>query len=290
MSQEGHAIQDLMITAMARLLVGSRVVAGATYCSQAAAIVARNLYDPAIMLLTNYGMVDVRDVFVTPTRLDFFARSAPGVVLEQPEMFDFVLGGRMAIWIAPAQVDQFGSANIAYIGSHDRPKPALVGPRGLPDDGTNLEAMTYYVAMHSPRTIVTQVDHISSPGYVEARLRGDIPFGKPTLLVTNLGVFEFGDGIESPRLQAQSLHPGVTAQAVIDATPFAVEIPPDVATTTPPTADDVAAIEAADPFDCRRLEFLGGAEAAAHMQSILTQEEEFWSGAGKDASRPEARG
>lgn len=276
MSQAEHAIDDVMVAAMARLLAGNPVVAGATYCSQAAAIVARTVYDPSIMLLTNYGLVDAREVFVTPTRPDFFARSSPGAVLDQPEMFEFVLGGRMAIWIAPAQVDQFGSANIAYIGSYQRPKVALVGPRGLPDDGTNLQAMTYYVANHSPRTLVTQVDHISSPGHVDARVSGDIPFGRPTWLVTNLGVFEFGDGDSAPRLRCQSLHPGVTADMVFEATPFDVAIPGGVPTTSPPSPEDLAAIKAADPFDCRKLEFLGGAEAAAHMQSVLAQEQEFW--------------
>lgn len=276
MSQAEHAIDDVMVAAMARLLAGSPVVAGATYCSQAAAIVARTVYDPSILLLTNYGLVDAREVFVTPTRPDFFARSCPGAVLDQPEMFEFVLGGRMAIWIAPAQVDEFGSANIAYIGSYEHPKVALVGARGLPDDGTNLPAMTYYLTNHSPRTVVMQVDHISSPGYVDARARGDIPFGRPTWLVTNLGVFEFGDGDSAPRLRCQSLHPGVTADMVVEATPFDVAIPQDVPTTSPPSPEDLAAIKAADPFDCRKLEFLGGAEAAAHMQSVLAQEQEFW--------------
>lgn len=277
MSEGEHAIEDVMVTAMARLLAGNSVVAGATYCSQTAAIVARAVYDPSIMLLTNYGLVDVREAFVTPTRPDFFARSGPGAILDQPEMFEFVLSGRMAIWIAPAQIDQYGSANIAYIGSYDHPKVALVGPRGLPDDGTNLQAMTYYVANHSPRTIVTQVDHISAPGYVKARVNGDIPFGRPTLLVTNLGVFEFGDGKNAPRLECHSVHPGVDAGMVVESTPFDVSIAGDVPTTVPPSPEELAAIKAADPFDCRKLEFLGGAEAAVHMQSVLAQEQEYWS-------------
>lgn len=271
-----QAVGELMIAAMARDLAGTPVVTGATYCSQVAAIVAQRVHDPDITLLTNYGLVDATELVVTPTTAEFVARPSASAVLGQPEMFDFVLGARMAIWISPAQVDELGSANIAYIGEFARPKVALVGPRGLPDDGTNLERMSYYVTRHSPRSVVPRVDHVSAPGFVPEREEAGLTDGRPGTLVSDLGVFDWVADGGGPRLRARSLHPGVTPAQVREATPFEVGIADDVARTEPPSAAERQAIHAADPYECRRLEFLAGAEAAEHLERVLAREAELW--------------
>lgn len=262
-----------MIAVMARELAGTPLVTGSTYCSQAAAAVAARVHDPRIMLMSGYGLIDPATVVVLPTLGEFFNRSGARAVLDQQAMFEFVLSGRFRIWIAPAQVDRVGSANISCIGPFERPKVALVGPRGLPDDGVNLPSMSYYVPRHSPRSVVEQVDHVCAPGFVEERRQGDVADGAPDLLVTNLGVFEFGeDGF-----RARSLHAGVSREQVEEQTPFRVAFDDSPRVTEPPSQAEIDAVEAADPLGCRRLEFASGGEVAALNEEILAEEQRLWS-------------
>ena len=68
-------------------------------------------------------------------------------------------------------------------------------------------------------------------------------------LLTNLAVMDFG-GPER-QLQVVSLHPGVTAEQVQEATGFALHIPADVPETAAPTEAQLALLARMDPHNLR---------------------------------------
>jgi glutaconate CoA-transferase subunit B len=167
-------------------------------------------------------------------------------------IFDNVWGGKRHAMVGPTQVDRFGQANISMIGGdYRRPKVQMLGVRGFPGNSMN-HANSFFVPNHSAKVFVDgEVDMVASAGYNPARLaRGwsldDIDI---RLIVTNLGVMDFGGPGRQVRLR--SLHPGVTAEQVQQATGFPVSVPADVATTAAPTAEQLALLQQLDPQGLR---------------------------------------
>jgi acyl CoA:acetate/3-ketoacid CoA transferase beta subunit len=108
------------------------------------------------------------------------------------------------------------------------------------------------VPKHSTRVLVEQVDVVSGVGPARAREAGAAAarFNDIHRIITNLAVFDVNGPDDTLRLL--SLHPGVTADEVRDATDFALEVPPDVATTREPTTEELVLInEVLDPKGLR---------------------------------------
>ena len=136
-------------------------------------------------------------------------------------IFDNVWGGKRHAMVGPTQIDRFGQANISMIGSdYARPKSMVLGVRGFPGNSIN-HANTFFVPNHSPKVFVAgEVDMVASAGYNAARLARGWTLDEIDirLLVTNLCVMDFGGPGHQVRLK--SLHPGVTADQVQQATGF----------------------------------------------------------------------
>ena len=168
-------------------------------------------------------------------------------------IFDNVWGGRRHAMVAPSQIDRYGQANISRVGTdYRRPKAQMLGVRGFPGNSIN-HANSFFVPNHGPKVFVDgEVDMVASAGYNAARLpRGwgfdDIDL---RLIVTNLCVMDFGG--PARQLRIRSLHPGVSAQQVQQATGFALHIPDDIAETPAPTEAQLALIERLDPHGLRK--------------------------------------
>ncbi|MBS0391806.1 MAG: ketoacid CoA transferase [Comamonadaceae bacterium] len=168
-------------------------------------------------------------------------------------IFDNVWGGKRHAMVGPTQVDRFGQANISMVGSdYARPKSMMLGVRGFPGNSIN-HANSFFVPNHSPKVFVAgEVDMVASVGYNPARLEkgwsldevADIRF-----IFTNLCVLDFGGPDHQARLV--SLHPGVTAAQVQEATGFPLHIPAQVPTTADPTPEQLALLAELDPHNLR---------------------------------------
>ena len=127
----------------------------------------------------------------------------------------------------------------------------MLGVRGFPGNSIS-HANSFFVPNHSTKVFVDgEVDMVASVGYNPARLaRGwsldDIDV---RMVFTNLAVMDFG-GPER-QLQVVSLHPGVTAEQVQEATGFALHIPADVQETAAPTEAQLALLARLDPHNLR---------------------------------------
>lgn len=97
----------------------------------------------------------------------------------------------------------------------------------------------YYIAMprHDPRTFVERVALVSALGDVDERRRLKLPGGGIRMVVSPLGVFELD---ARGNMAVRSLHEGVTADAVAEATGFELSIPDVVPVTEAPDDRELA--------------------------------------------------
>ena len=167
-------------------------------------------------------------------------------------IFDNVWGGKRHAMVGPTQIDRFGQANISMVGAdYRKPKAQMLGVRGFPGNSIN-HANSFFVPNHSPKVFVPgEVDMVASAGYNAARLpRGwgfdDIDL---RLIVSNLCVMDFGGPNRQVRIV--SLHPGVSAQQVQQATGFALHIPDAIPETAAPTDEQLALLDRLDPHKLR---------------------------------------
>ena len=167
-------------------------------------------------------------------------------------IFDNVWSGKRHAMVGPTQVDRFGQANISMIGTdYQKPKSMMLGVRGFPGNSIS-HANSFFVPNHSTKVFVAgEVDMVASVGYNPARLaRGwsldDIDVRQ---IFTNLAVFDFGGPDRQARLV--SLHPGVTAAQVQEATGFELHVPADVPETAAPTEAQLALLARLDPHNLR---------------------------------------
>ena len=265
-----YSIDELIITCMARELRGEVLVSSVTAFGALAAHLARSTHAPGLAVLSTpeSGM----DVAALPTLTlgQFLTDNQRAIPLTMEDIFDNIFSDRFRIWINPAQIDEQGSVNISAIGPWEKPKVALVGARGIPEDTSHLSQGLYYLTQHTTRSVVAKVDFVSGPGWTPERRKYLGANGAPTCLVSDLGVFgwEPDDG----RMVVRSLHHGVTPERLGEQTGFRIEVPRGVPTTEPPTDEEVRIIRAGDPLEVRKLEALAGPDAAEKFAAIYERE------------------
>ncbi|MFF3843855.1 CoA-transferase subunit beta [Streptomyces sp. NPDC002328] len=160
-----------------------------------------------------------------------------------------VTGGRRHVMMGASQIDRYGNQNISCIGDWARPSRQLLGVRGAPVNTLN-NPTSYWIPKHSRRVFVEKVDMVCGVGYDRA---GGARHHRLARVVTNLGVLDFETPDRSMRLV--SLHPGVTVDAVREATGFALTVPNEVPATREPTAEELRLIrEVVDPRGARARE------------------------------------
>lgn len=167
------------------------------------------------------------------------------------KVFDVVANGPRHVMMGATQVDRHGNQNISAIGDFARPKRQLLGSRGAPGNTVN-NRTSYWVPKHSPRVFVERVDVVSGVGPRLAKEAGPAAarFNDIHRIVTNLAVLDVGGPDDT--LRVLSLHPGVTADEVREATGFELDVPDDVATTREPTAEEQVVVrEVLDPKGLR---------------------------------------
>jgi len=156
-------------------------------------------------------------------------------------VFTVVAAGRRHAMMGAAQLDRYGNQNISCIGDWARPAAQLLGVRGAPGNTVN-HPVSYWVPRHSRRVFVEAVDMVCGVGYDRAARAGraGARFHELRVVVSNLAVLDFLTPARTMRLR--SVHPGVTVPDVVASTGFPLMIPDDVATTRPPTPQELALI------------------------------------------------
>jgi acyl CoA:acetate/3-ketoacid CoA transferase beta subunit len=167
-------------------------------------------------------------------------------------VFDVVAHGKRHVMMGATQVDRHGNQNISAIGDFARPKWQLLGSRGASGNTVN-NRTSYWVPKHSTRVFVEQVDVVSGVGPKRAKEAGPAAarYNDIHRIVTNLAVLDVGGPDDTVRLL--SVHPGVSADQVQEATGFELSLPEGgVPSTREPSNSELVIIrELLDPKKLR---------------------------------------
>ncbi len=140
-------------------------------------------------------------------------------------------------FLGGAQIDMYGNLNTTVIGQYWPPKVRLPGSGGANDVGSFCWKTIVIMRKHEPRSFVSKVDFLTTPGYLSgpgARERAGLPPGTgPYRVVTNLAMMDFEP--ESKRMRLIATHPGVTVEQVKAATGFELLVADKVTVNRPPT-------------------------------------------------------
>jgi acyl CoA:acetate/3-ketoacid CoA transferase beta subunit len=169
-------------------------------------------------------------------------------------MFSLLWHGRRHVMMGATQIDRYGSQNIAAIGDWQRPRSQLLGFRGAPGNTIN-HTTSYWVPRHNPKVFVESVDVVCGLGYDRAARLGPTTsrFHEVRRVVSDLAVldFEANDAEGVPVMRLRSVHPGVTAAEVQEATGFELVIPEDVPESRGPDDAECSELERLDPGGLR---------------------------------------
>jgi glutaconate CoA-transferase subunit B len=147
------------------------------------------------------------------------------------ELFDCAGQGRVDVFfLSGGQIDGSGNINLVSIGDYAHPTVRFPGSFGSSYLYYVVPKVILFRTEHSRRTLVAKVDFISAPGVSE---RNVYRTGGPIALVTNRCVFAFAGG----RFRLASIHPGHTAEEVMENTGFDFVMPHAVPETPPPTPE-----------------------------------------------------
>ncbi len=235
---------EIMTITAARALRNDDVCFVGIGLPSAACNLARLTHAPDITLIYESGTIRTRPGVLPLSIGDGELCETALTTVSVPEMFRYWLqGGRITVgFLGAAQIDRFANINTTVIGPYDRPRVRLPGGGGAPEIATACGEV-FIVMSQSRRTFVERLDFVTSLGHGEGgdhRRRLGVTTRGPTRLVTDLAVFE-PDG-ETREMVVTALHPGVTREAVRDATGWPVRFAPRVGETATPTAEELTVL------------------------------------------------
>ena len=236
--------EEVQTVVAARRLREARTVFIGVGRPSTAAILATIVHNPDLVLVYESGTIGAR-----PTRIPLsigdgdLAETALAVV-PVPEMFNYWIGpGRIDVaFLGAAQVDRFANLNSTVIGDYAKPRVRLPGAGGAPEIAAGCGEVVI-VAPHARHTLVERLDFITTVGHgdgPDARRRYGFRGAGPTAVITDLGVLE--PNPETKELTLISIHEGVTIDDVRAQTGWALRVAATVATTEPPTAEELGAL------------------------------------------------
>jgi glutaconate CoA-transferase, subunit B len=225
---EAATSAELQTIAAARLLRGARSVFIGVGRPSTAAILARELFNPDLVLVYESGTIGARPRRVPLSIGDGELAETAEAVVSVPEMFNYWIGpGRIEVaFLGAAQVDRFGNLNSTVIGDYDKPKTRLPGAGGAPEIALGCPEVIV-VAPHNTRTLVERLDFLTT-------------VAAPAAVITDLGVLE--PDPRTKELTLTRLHPGATVEAAREATGWDLAVAHDLGRTEPPTAAELTAL------------------------------------------------
>lgn len=202
------------------------------------------------------------DILFSDGEAFFLAGTAP--LTSQPDViegwipyrrvFDIIDWGGRHVVMGAAQIDRHGNQNLSAIGDLSRPRRQLLGSRGASGNTVN-NRTSYWIARHSARVFVEQVDVVTGVGPSRAEDAGPSAsrYHDVHRIVTNLAVLDVHGPGRTMRLV--SVHPGVTVVDVQTATGFDLDVTGDVPMTRVPSEHELELIRTViDPHQRRDIE------------------------------------
>lgn len=247
-------IPDLMISVMASEISDyDAVLHGVSSPLPVLAMsVARRTHAPNMAYLSGAEGVDPEVNRIFPSSFDPRQTRRSVAYFGLHEAFDYAQRGELQVmFLGAAQIDRHGNTNLSLIGTRERPKVQLPGGAATAFLMPITPKVVIWIARHSPRSVVPQVDFVTGQGYnnrTEEQRRNRLK------VVSNLGVMSFDN--DDRLMQLDSVHPGHTVEEVQQQTGFELRIPKGGVGETPfPTPEVRGIIDELDPERVRWSEF-----------------------------------
>jgi glutaconate CoA-transferase, subunit B len=230
MSSNVFTPEEMMTVAAARTFRDGATCFVGVGLPSVAACLARKLHAPNITLVYESGAIGSKPTRPPLSIADPELAETADFLVSVPEIFGYWLqGGRIDMgFLGAAQIDRFANLNSTVIGEYVSPKVRLPGAGGAPQIAENAREIVVIVRQN-PKAFVSRVDFVST-----ARSGG------PTTVVTDLGVMETDPA--TGELVLTSRHPGVSIEKIQEATGWPLMIAKDLTETSPPTAQELAAL------------------------------------------------
>ena len=204
----------------------------------AAALMARATHAPDSTLLTIAGGINPEPVeFSAATSGAAFAAGSASI-FDNLAFYDLVARGGIDItFLGGAQIDRHGHVNSSFIGTQDSPKVRFPGGGGAAFIMPLAKRVVIWRAAHSLRIFVEKCDFVTAAGNLES-------------VITPMCVFDLLRG----EMVVASRHLGVSEQSLQENTGFPLDLK-GVPETMPPSAEEMDALNKADPAGIRFSEF-----------------------------------
>ncbi|HEU4319842.1 MAG TPA: CoA-transferase [Acidimicrobiia bacterium] len=239
MTEAQYTSDEIMSIVAARHLEDGQVCFVGIGLPSEAANLARLSHAPDVVLIYESGTIGTRPDILPLSIGDGELAEQADLVVSVPEIFTYWLqAGRVDVgFLSAAQIDRFGNLNSTVIGPYDDPDVRLPGAGGAPEIATSAGEVIVLLRQ-SKRTFVSDVDFVSSVGFGrDGRGRIGHPGAGPVVVITDLGVLE--PDPQSHELRLTAIHPGVDLDDVIAATGWPLQVVSDLATTEPPTSEEL---------------------------------------------------
>ncbi|MCK0753093.1 CoA-transferase subunit beta [Chromohalobacter japonicus] len=240
MSNEYTSSEMMTVTAAKALENGMTCFVGIGLPSEAANL-ARLTHAPDVVLIYESGTLQTKPDVLPLSIGDGELCESALTTVSVPEMFRYWLqGGKIDVgFLGTAQIDRYCNLNTTLIGDYQAPKVRLPGGGGAPEIATSAGEV-FITLKHSKRTFVNDVDFVTTLGFGrDGKARDGVPnIGRgPTRVITDLCVMK--PDPDTKELVVVSLHPGVTAEQVQDATGWEIRFAEQLETTPTPNAREL---------------------------------------------------
>ena len=275
---EDYSIAELMCVALAREIEdGDVVILGSfTPLAYASYILAKVTHAPNLVYIA-YSSIDARPFRLSFTGSEAAAMKGGAAHWSMTECINSIhqTGRGDVEAVSAIQADQYGNINISVVGEYQKPLLRGPGGAGAPEVVKMHRKMIGYFPNHSKKTLVPKVDFITGSRHLigrEERIKAGFRPG-PIRFITNLAIISKEERDEPFRID--SLHPGVTAEEVVNNTGFELTVPKDIPETERPTKEHIKLLrEEIDPFGTVAFDFKPGRERLDYLKEVLKREVE----------------
>jgi glutaconate CoA-transferase subunit B len=240
----GVSRTEMQTVAAARRLRRARTVFIGVGRPSTAALLARRVHNPELVLVYESGTVGAKPSHVPLSIGDGELAETADFIVSVPEMFNYWIGaGRIEMaFLGAAQVDRFANLNSTVIGDYVHPRARLPGAGGAPEIAAACGEVIVIVP-HARRTMVDRLDFWTTVGH------GDGPGSRdglgfrgsgPSAVITDLGVLE--PDPHTKELTLTAVHPGVTPEDVRAETGWELRVRDDLRQTEPPTDEELTVL------------------------------------------------
>ncbi len=246
----GYTIAALLACAASRLLEDGRSVFVGTGLPMIAALLAKRLHAPHLLVVFEAGGVGPNVPCLPISVGDSRTFHQAVLASSMHDVMSACCAGYIDYgFLGGSSIDRYGNLNTTVIGDWERPTVRLPGSGGANDLASFCWQTICLMRKQSNRTFVERVPFLTSPGYLDgpgARERAGLPEGGgPYRVITQLGVFGFDHATKQMTLLAS--HPGVTVEEIQANCGFELLLASTIEQTEPPTEEEMRLLHEIDP-------------------------------------------